>query len=75
MSSGNMVYGDDEENIVGRGIAVERMHGIACSGPGGMRTDCAPRGGGRRGGSIEGVEPFLAPGFMFSGQEGDGPGR
>ena len=22
-------------------------------------------------GSIEGVEPFLAPGFMFSGQEGD----
>ena len=41
--------GDDEENIVGRGIAVERMHGIACSGPGGMRTDCAPRGGGRRG--------------------------
>ena len=49
MSSGNMVYGDDEENIVGRGIAVERMHGIACSGPGGMRTDCAPRGGGRRG--------------------------
>ena len=22
-------------------------------------------------GSIEGIEPFLAPGFMFSGQEGD----